>query len=168
MAEEEAREQQPAGKSKVASLVPKVLIAMAVIALQAVVSFVAVKEFGLVRPQPTVAVQAKKAEPGSIVREFGDVYLVEDIIVNPAGSSGRRFLNATVALVYSGKVGSELEKRNVQIRDIMLQTLGSYPIEILSNPAFRDSLRSEILHKVNGVLTTGKVSGVYFSSYVMQ
>ncbi|MDZ7373513.1 MAG: flagellar basal body-associated FliL family protein [candidate division KSB1 bacterium] len=170
MAEEDSKGTQNAVEASNgrAGMLSKVLIGLAVIALQVVLSFVAVKKFGLVSPPVGTAAAPVEQEVRKGDIKFGEVYLVEDVIVNPAGTSGRRFLNASVALVYNGKVGAELEKRNVQIRDILLQTLASYPMEKLCNPAFRDSLRAEILHKINGILTSGQLSGVYFSSFVMQ
>ena len=166
MAGEEA--QNPAtNEGKSGGLLPKILIGVAVIALQAAISFVLVKKFSAPPPAPT-AVEEVKAEKSEEKVAFGDVYLLEDVIVNPAGSKGRKFLNATVALVYSGKVGAELEKRDVQLRDTMLKVLGSYTTDQLADPAFRDSLRSAIKTEVNKILTTGEVSAVYFAAFVMQ
>ncbi|RLE26975.1 hypothetical protein DRJ54_08265 [Candidatus Acetothermia bacterium] len=166
MAEEDAQKQ--ADEKGAGGLVPKLMIGLAVVALQVVLSVVVVKKFAPSPRLTPVAIEEKKAKSEGGNRDFGDVYLVEDVIVNPAGSRARKFLNASVAFVYSGKVGSELEKRDVQLRDMLLRVLGSYTAEQLADPAFRDSLRRAILEETNGILRSGEVDGVYFANFVMQ
>lgn len=166
MADQEGieRVQEQGNKS---SLIPKIAIGLAVLALQAGGSVVLVKK--LVPPKPPAVSGEALQKNTHGKKDFGLVYLVEDVIVNPAGSPGRRFLNTSVAFVYDeGKVGSELEQRDVQIRDMLLRVLGSYRADQLANPSFRDSLRAAVLQEVNRILNSGEVSEVYFATFVMQ
>ncbi|NOZ57028.1 MAG: hypothetical protein GXO73_09615 [Calditrichaeota bacterium] len=169
MAEEEKEKtsEDSGKKAKGGGLLPKILIGVAVVTMQLVLSVVVVKR--LVEPPPPQP-QAAQAQQDKEVKpeDIGDVYLVEDVIVNPLNSRGRKFLNTSIAFVYKGKVGTELEKRDVQLRDMLLQTLGERTVKELSQPAERDTLREEILRKTNELLTSGKVMAVYFTNFVMQ
>ncbi len=153
-------------KSKGGGFLSKLLIGLTVVTLQLLLSVVVVKK--LVEPPPpqqqAEQTDQKEADP----EEIGDVYLVEDVIVNPLNSRGRKFVNTSVAFVYKGKVGAELEKRDVQLRDMLIQTLSSRTVEQLSRPAQRDTLREEILEKTNELLKSGKIFAVYFTNFVMQ
>lgn len=99
----------------------------------------------------------------------GQLHIVEDIIVNPAGTAGTRFLNATVALEYRDTVvGEELSEKDVQLRDILIGIFVAKTLEELDGQNDKENLRKEIQEKVNAVLKSGKVSRVYFTNFVMQ
>ncbi len=153
-------------KSKGGGLLAKVLIGLTVVTLQLLLSVVVVKK--LVEPPPPRPPAQQEEQQEGDAGEIGDVYLVEDVIVNPLDSRGRKFVNTSVAFVYKGKVGAELEKRDVQLRDMLIQTLSSRTVEQLSRPAQRDTLREEILEKTNALLKSGKIFAVYFANFVMQ
>lgn len=102
-------------------------------------------------------------------KQIGSVYLVKDVITNPAQTAGTRFLNVTVGLEAEGKhISDELGKRDPQIRDILIDILASKTIEQLIGIESRKRIREDILSQVNKVLITGKVVNVYFVSFVLQ
>ena len=111
----------------------------------------------------------KKKSEKDIESIIGRIYAINEIIVNPARTEGRRFLNVSVAFQFSDAiVGTELEKRNIQVRDVLISILTSKPVDAIDDAEEKDQLRQEILTNVNALLTTGKVEKVYFSNFVMQ
>jgi flagellar FliL protein len=100
---------------------------------------------------------------------IGTVNLIEDLVVNPAGSEGTRYLCTTVALesVQPG-VTEEITTREAQVRDILIEILGKRTVMELSSLDTRDQIREEIKVAVNDLLSTGSVIGVYFSNFVLQ
>jgi len=99
----------------------------------------------------------------------GSITPIEDIVVNPAGSAGTRYLCTTVALQSTGTVvADEVAEREPQIRDILIEILSERTVEDLSALATRDELRAEIKAAVNDLLVSGEVVGVYLSNFVLQ
>jgi len=99
----------------------------------------------------------------------GSITPVEDIVINPAGSGGTRYLCATVALQSTqNAVADEVTEREPQIRDVLIEILSKCTVEDLSALSKRDELRAEIKVAVNDLLVSGEVVGVYFSNFVLQ
>lgn len=115
-------------------------------------------------PGHAAAVKNTPADAG-----FDHVYVVKDLIVNPAGTNGLRFLLTTIGLeVSSEQTVQELGKRDVQVHDAIIGILTSKTLPELDDFASRDSLKIQIKHEINGDLTTGKVMNVYFSKFIIQ
>jgi flagellar FliL protein len=113
---------------------------------------------------------AAEAEPAADVKEeAAQVLVIKDLIINPAGTNGTRFLLTTVGLeVPTAEIKAELEQKEIQTRDILNSVLTSKGLEELTIPQFKETLRKEILEKVNANLKTGKVRNVYFSKFIIQ
>ncbi|NUN69056.1 MAG: flagellar basal body-associated FliL family protein [Bacteroidetes bacterium] len=113
---------------------------------------------------------APEAEPAADVKEeAAQVLVIKDLIINPAGTNGTRFLLTTVGLeVPTAEIKAELEQKEIQTRDILNSVLTSKGLEELTIPQFKETLRKEILEKVNANLRTGKVRNVYFSKFIIQ
>lgn len=122
---------------------------------------------------PTTAVQAteKKAEPASEKKEepARQVYVVSDLIVNPAGTNGTRFLLTTIGVeVDSPQTKSELEKKDIQVRDALISILTSKGLDQLGKVDQREVLRGEIAAKVGEMLKSGKPKNIYFGKFIIQ
>ncbi len=99
----------------------------------------------------------------------GQIYTIENIIVNPADSNGERFVKTSIALeMEQAKLAEELTKRDVQLRDILIGIFTSKTVEEITNPAKRESLRQEIKGKINSLLVGEKIKNVYFTDLVIQ
>lgn len=122
--------------------------------------------------QPSHAAQSHEAAAegeGEGKEEAVQVLVIKDLIINPAGTNGTRFLLTTVGLeVPSVEIKAELEQKEVQTRDILNSVLTSKGLDELTVPSFKETLRKEILEKVNANLKTGKVRNVYFSKFIIQ
>jgi flagellar FliL protein len=108
-------------------------------------------------------------EAGEEAARMGTITPVEDIVINPAGSGGTRYLCTTVALeVIEPRVAEEVAGREPQIRDALIRILSERTVEDLGSLQTRELLRAEIKVAVNDLLVTGDVVGVYFSNFVLQ
>ena len=97
------------------------------------------------------------------------VFVVNDLIVNPAGTNGTRFLLTTIGVeVSTPEAKAELEKKELQVRDILNSILTSKGLDSLVDVGHRESLRREIFERVRKLLTTGKPEQVYFSKFIVQ
>lgn len=97
------------------------------------------------------------------------VYRLDNLIVNPAGSQGSRFLLATVALeVSSEKTRDALSTREAELRDLVISTMERHTLQELTMPGARDSMRAELAAAVGRL--AGPKSGlrVFLPQFVIQ
>jgi flagellar protein FliL len=100
-------------------------------------------------------------------------YLLEDLVMNPAGSGGTRFLIATIAIgVCSPEAVARLEAREVEVRDRVLGVLGSMTVQQLvaaqSEGPVRDSLRAAVQRPLTGMFSGQVVRHVMLPRLVVQ
>ena len=108
-------------------------------------------------------VAEKKEEPAR------QVYVVSDLIVNPAGTNGTRFLLTTIGVeVDSPQTKIELEQKDIRVRDALISILTSKGLDQLGKVDQRETLRSEIAAKIGEMLTSGKPRNVYFGKFIIQ
>ncbi len=97
------------------------------------------------------------------------IYVVKDVIVNPAGTNGTRFLLTTVGFeVSSPEAKKELESKDIQVRDMLTTVLTAKDLVSLSMVEQRDELRLEIARKAGELLRSGTLTNVYFSKFIIQ
>jgi len=97
------------------------------------------------------------------------IFVIKDIIVNPAGTNGTRFLLTTIGLeVTTPEAEKDLEKKEVQVRDVLNSVLTSKGLDELVNVEQREALRAEIFQKVGELVKPGSLANVYFSKFIIQ
>lgn len=100
---------------------------------------------------------------------LSEVFLMEDIIVNPSGTGGTRFLSVSIGFEVSSKKVVELfEKREPAIKDALITILGSKSLEQLSDAKEKEITRYQIKRRVEQLLKTEDVMAVYFTDFVLQ
>lgn len=99
----------------------------------------------------------------------GNVYLIEDLVVNPAGSGGMRYLAASVGL-RSDVQGFEADMKTDEapVKDALIRILSSKTVEELADVSLRESMREEILAEVQRIIPDEQVDAVYFMRFVLQ
>lgn len=175
-ADQPTAEPKPAPEKK--SLMMKILmIGVPLFLLQIVVIYFLMAK--LIYPS-SVNHQQESAPAGETVKAEGEgetepeveeaqIFVVKDLIVNPAGTNGTRFLLTTVGYeVGTAQVKTELEKKEVLIRDMLNTVLGSRGLEQLGDLKQKELLRAEIAEKTNALLKEGKLKNVYFSKFIIQ
>ena len=96
------------------------------------------------------------------------LYLVDDIIVNPAGTKGKELLLASVAFDLSSEENKlEMEGKDILVKDLVISVLSSKSTFQLGNTSYRDTLRNEIQGKLIEFLPNVGVNKVYFSKYII-
>lgn len=103
----------------------------------------------------------------------GEQFVIDEIILNPAGTQGRRFLRLGVALeAAAGEAGaaamSELETRKAQVRDLFILEFSQRTLDELTDVTVREELRVACTQKINAILVKGSVDNLYFTDYVLQ
>ena len=97
------------------------------------------------------------------------IYTLDEVVVNPANTNGRNLLLASLAFdLPSEENKTELENKEFLVKDMIISVLSSKSIRFLNDISMRDSLRSEISHKIEGFLPHVKINKVYFSRYILQ
>ncbi len=172
---------QPAEAKKALPLKKLIMIGVPVFLVQIVVLFFVATKFvgggsASHTGQPgaeSTKEAAKEAESGD-EKEGGEgagshMFVVKDLIVNPAGTNGTRFLLITVGFETSTVEGAkEMERKEIQVRDALNSVLTTKGLDELANIAQREQLRGEILAKATELVKSGTVSNVYFSKFIIQ
>lgn len=96
------------------------------------------------------------------------IYTIEDLIINPAGTSGQRLLLLSVGFgVKDEEKAALLQENEIVIKDMILHTVSQKSLRTLSKVELKDSLKHEIAESVNKAIPKAKIKSVYFSKYVL-
>ena len=98
------------------------------------------------------------------------VAVMENLVLNPAGSNGTRFLMAAVAAeVKDEKIKEEMTARDAELRDAVLRILGERTVEQLADMAMRETLKKQLTDSLNSRLASkSAIKRVYFPQFVIQ
>ena len=122
---------------------------------------------------PGAAPAAAEAEAGAGEGKEGEaqkkvLFELQNVIVNPAGSQGQRFIVATVAFeVASEQIRNVLHESETQIRDAVTGVLEKKTVDELLAVGARDSLRSAFAEVVKPYLKGAKVQ-VFIPQFLVQ
>ena len=118
---------------------------------------------------------AEDAEQGDqdssvpVEKLLGPIFSLETFIVNLADEGGKRYLRMTIDLeMDSEELESEVKKRLPQVRDSILTILPTKRFDDISSAKGKTALRDQMLERINGLLTRGKVTNIYFKEFVVQ
>lgn len=180
MADEEKQEKKelsPAGKKKF-----PVMIIVIVLAVVLVLGGAAAGYFLFIGPKAKAsgkegAVKEVKheqtKEKGSGEGEGGPssglMKQLDPFIVNLADAQGQRYLKAVMQVeVDNPSVEGEIQGKLPQIRDEILMILSNKTFDDVSTTSGKHMVKREIASAVNKYLTTGQVTQVYFTEFVVQ
>lgn len=97
------------------------------------------------------------------------LFAIKDLIINPAGTNGQRYLLTTIGFnLSSEEAQKEMEKKEMAVRDALNSILTSKSMEDLIDVSKRELLRQEIFMRGKELVKTGKLNSVYFSKYIIQ
>lgn len=172
MADEEVKEEKPA-KAKKGFNFKVILIGLPLFIIQLVLVYFITVTF-LVKTAP----DAHLSEDGELVEEHGEeedgekipqqIFSIEDLIINPAGTSGQRLLLLSVGFgVKDEEKLTLLQENEVVIKDLVITTVAQKSLGTLSKIELKDSLKVELALKINEAYPKAKVKNVYFSKYLI-
>lgn len=102
-------------------------------------------------------------EPGKVLR------VVDNLVLNPAGSDGARYLMLTAAFeVKDGAADELLKTRDAEVRDVLISRLALKTVEELTDMTKREGLKTEILAILTPLFPPGTLKKVYFPQFVIQ
>ena len=97
------------------------------------------------------------------------IHVLDNMVLNPAGSGGSRYLLLTVAIEVGTPTALESFKaRDAELRDIVLTTLGTKPVEQLTDMTTREQFKVEIMKAVDERFGKKSVKRIYFPQFVVQ
>lgn len=93
----------------------------------------------------------------------------DDLILNPAGTDGTRFLVLSLALeMKDGSGQGAIEARDPEVRDVILTLLSTKTVEQLADVTARPAIREELRLRLNELLGEGQVVRLYLPRFVIQ
>ena len=96
-------------------------------------------------------------------------YTIADLVLNPAGSGGTRFLMLSVAFDMKDSASAEsIKQRDAEIKDAVLALVGAKTVEQLSEVSSREPLKVEINALVSRILKKKVIKRVSFPQFVIQ
>jgi flagellar protein FliL len=97
------------------------------------------------------------------------LYTISDLVLNPAGSGGTRFLMLSVAFDMKDSAAVEtLKQRDAEIKDAVLALVGAKSVEQLAEVSAREPLKVEIKDLVTGIIKKKVIKRVSFPQFVIQ
>ena len=102
--------------------------------------------------------------------EIGKVVSLDTFIVNLADPGGSRYLRVTMDLDMAGgkPAEEEMTRRVPQLRDAILMILPTKRYADISTTDGKTALREELTTAINGLLSSAKISRIYFKEFVIQ
>lgn len=115
--------------------------------------------------------KAEKPKKESAHAQTGDgiVFAIEDIVVNPAGTAGSRFLSASFGIeVSNAETAGRLEEREPLVRDALITILSSKTLAELTDAKQKEIMRLQIKKRLSLLLKTEAVTNVFYTDFVLQ
>jgi len=99
-----------------------------------------------------------------------NLHLIDNLVLNPAGSGGSRFLmlSAAIELRQASQI-EELKARDAESRDLVLRVMGARTVEELAEMSNREVLKQQLADSLGSFFKDKKaIRRVYFPQFVIQ
>jgi flagellar FliL protein len=97
------------------------------------------------------------------------IYAISDIVVNPAGTGGSRFLSCSMAFeTGNSKLHAAFQSKDAIVRDALITILSSKTVTQLTEPKQKEITRYQIKKRLEKLMHTDDLAGVYFTDFVLQ
>ena len=123
------------------------------------------------KPVEEVPADGEGAAKGEAKEEInlGVMFPLDPLIVNLAGSQGKRFLKVTISFELSTpEVHAELKENIQKVTDSILVLLSSKNFEDVYSVQGKFKLKDEVTTRVNRFLVVGHVKEAYFTEFIIQ
>lgn len=112
-------------------------------------------------------VQAERAVSDAMLDVMGPTVDLGTFTVNLLG--GNRYLRSEIVVELTERGSAqEIQDKLPQVRDAVLYILRGFSAEDLASPDGDAAVKEAIIEALNPLLSRGRVSGVYFTSWVIQ
>jgi len=100
---------------------------------------------------------------------IGPMYSLDSFVVNLAEAGSNRYLRVTMELELDNELlKTELEQRLPQVRNAMLMILPTKKTADINTVDGKLAMRDQCIDEINAFLTTGEVTNIYFTEFVIQ
>ncbi|MFQ5453115.1 MAG: flagellar basal body-associated protein FliL [Candidatus Zixiibacteriota bacterium] len=97
------------------------------------------------------------------------MYAISNIVINPAGTGGSRFLSVSFGFELESKeLEEEFTSKEPIIRDALITILSSKTVAQLTDTKQKEIVRYQIKKRVSQLIDTDELAGVYFTDFVLQ
>ncbi len=179
--DKDGKEEKP--PEKPASGGSKKFLMLGLIGLGAIVLGVTLAIFVLkpMMSKPSGKEEPKKAEEHKKSDEHGgggdsehgasnsSAYTIKDIVVNPAGTGGTRFLSVSFAFeLKSDSLAELLTAKELMVRDALITILSAKTVQQLTDPKEKEIVRYQIRKRISDLIKTDQIGAVYYTDFVLQ
>lgn len=128
--------------------------------------FILWNKISQIPPDPAVVEEIPVEEDENAI---GPLYSLDTMIVNLSDHGGKRYLRVTMALELSDpEAVATIESRLPQVRDAILMILPTKKYDDISTTDGKIALRTQVMEKINSLMTKGHVNNIYFTEFVVQ
>lgn len=153
----------------------KIILAAVAVVVQAAVAWglttfvIAPQMRGEPLPWQKKVAETEGEEEGEGHHELGPLLSMDELLVNVAGSKGRRFCRASLTLEMEGKeLPEKAEEWMPKFRGKVIDLLSTKDMDQLTAPGARDSLKVEILRTLNADVSGGQFRDLFFTEFLVQ
>jgi flagellar FliL protein len=181
MTTERSREEAPeteaaveAGKKSLMGKLKLPLIIVAVLVVLGVAAMVVLPKLTSSKEKPAEATKeaasSEKSGEASVEKQGPSaLFPLDPFIINLRDPAGKRYLKIRIELELSNKeLEAQIKERMPQIKDGLLILLSSKSYEDIEPVEGKLRLRQEIVSRINGLLSSGRVQNIYFTEFVVQ
>lgn len=94
---------------------------------------------------------------------------LDNLVLNPAGSNGSRYLLMSLTIEsVDAKGGEALTNHDAELRDLILTTLSVKTVEELSDISRRDGIKKELTEAITKHFGKNSVKQLFFPQFVIQ
>lgn len=162
-------EQAPVKKKGLPPIVLYIAIAVVMVVVGVVVGTKFMGGAETTEAEPVAEEHAKDDKKADKEGQPTELFMVNELIVNPAGTEGTRFLSASIGFeTYSKHTLELMTKREHLVRDALITILGSKTIDQLSDPKQKEIIRFQIKKRTEQLLQVDDLAAVYFTQFILQ
>jgi len=126
-------------------------------------------------PASTDSTKTKQAAVKKDVEKYDEsananfIFTIDDIVVNPAETDGKRLLLLSLGLaVKSEEDKTEIKNKEILVKDAIISTISSKNLTQLNSVGYKDSLKTELTQHIKRLFPKVHINQVYFSKYILQ
>lgn len=117
----------------------------------------------MTRNKPTVIKVKEETKEATLV--------MDEFLVNLSDEGGKRYIKTKIVIAYeeSKELPPELEEKKARMRDAINVVLRNQKaVDLNKNEAGIETLRKDIMTRINAMLNKGKITNVYFYDILVQ
>ncbi len=136
----------------------KIFLLVLILAGQGYLAYVIVDKY-----YPSLYAKMNEEDPPEI-----GTYLMEQLVVNPANTNGRRYLMVEISLEMNVEHIPMMETNNPKVKQELIETFSKRTVSQLTTASERDVIRREVTDIINSSIGETSVQNLYFTKYVLQ